>query len=338
MRNMTKFRVLAVFAIFSLLFSAIAVNAQYTPQPYTKADKNCSNGVQDGDETGVDCGGVCFQKDVLEVCDGKDNDKNCLVDDNCKTNAGKVVSGGPVKPISSKSSCSDSIQNQDETGIDCGGVCTTNDTEICDGIDNNKNCLIDEVKECREATTQPVSLPTSQPIPVPESVPSVSSTGSGSAASSAVPTSAPAASSPTKSVPSGSVASTTSATTPTQGVPATPAPTPEQIAALTDEQIDAFIVQNIGADFLKQMRKLAEDKGVYVPKDESDSQFGRNYIRYMFKHKSEFASMEGKQPTEDDFVGILKRFSNEAYPKPVEKPQTQSFFSKVAGFFKKFFG
>ncbi len=43
----------------------------------------CSDGIQNQDETGVDCGGVC---------------------DACPT-------------------CSDGIQNQDETGVDCGGVC-----------------------------------------------------------------------------------------------------------------------------------------------------------------------------------------------------------------------
>lgn len=45
---------------------------------------HCINGVQDADETGVDCGGA-----------------DCAA---CPT-------------------CSDGIQNQDETGIDCGGVC-----------------------------------------------------------------------------------------------------------------------------------------------------------------------------------------------------------------------
>lgn len=46
----------------------------------------CSDGVQNGDEAGVDCGGSC---------------SSCAAE-----------------------TCSDGIQNQDETGIDCGGVCT----------------------------------------------------------------------------------------------------------------------------------------------------------------------------------------------------------------------
>jgi len=40
--------------------------------------------------------------------------------------------------------CSDGIQNGDETGIDCGGSCATSDPEICNGLDDNRNGLIDE--------------------------------------------------------------------------------------------------------------------------------------------------------------------------------------------------
>jgi hypothetical protein len=40
--------------------------------------------------------------------------------------------------------CADGIQNGDETGVDCGGSCITSDPEICNGLDDNKNCLIDE--------------------------------------------------------------------------------------------------------------------------------------------------------------------------------------------------
>ena len=46
-------------------------------------DPTCSDGTQNQNETGIDCGGPC---------------------DACPT-------------------CTDGIQNQDETGIDCGGKC-----------------------------------------------------------------------------------------------------------------------------------------------------------------------------------------------------------------------
>lgn len=53
---------------------------------------NCYNGIRDGFETGVDCGGNCTP------CSG--------------------IINPPYNPT-----CNDNIQNQDETGIDCGGVC-----------------------------------------------------------------------------------------------------------------------------------------------------------------------------------------------------------------------
>ncbi len=56
----------------------------------------CSDGIQNGDETGVDCGGSCNA---------------------CPT-------------------CSDGIQNQDETGVDCGGSCVA-----CLESETHKTCV-----------------------------------------------------------------------------------------------------------------------------------------------------------------------------------------------------
>ncbi len=48
--------------------------------------------------------------------------------------------------------CNDEIQNGDELGIDCGGSCITQNQEVCNNQDDNKNCLIDEniQRECSE--------------------------------------------------------------------------------------------------------------------------------------------------------------------------------------------
>jgi hypothetical protein len=62
-------------------------------QPTTTiTETTCSNGIQDGDETGIDCGGSC------PACD---------------------VETATVVPT-----CTDEIQNQGELGVDCGGPCT----------------------------------------------------------------------------------------------------------------------------------------------------------------------------------------------------------------------
>jgi hypothetical protein len=69
----------------------------------------CTDGIQNGDETGVDCGGsVC---PACPTCtDGIQNGGETGVD--C---------GGPVCPACP--TCNDGIQNGDEEGVDCGGSC-----------------------------------------------------------------------------------------------------------------------------------------------------------------------------------------------------------------------
>ncbi len=289
---------------------------------------SCSDGFKNQDEAGVDCGGVCLSPTILEVCDGWDNNKDCLVDFNCTPKFG-IGSGGavaqPVSPLPSpkqpEASCYDGFRNQDEVGDDCGGVCVTNATELCDSKDNDKDCLVDEGDAC-------LSAPKTTPQPAPEVIPATPMMPE------VMPTPEPVAAPVPAPEPQSEPA------TPTK-VPATsalevPAVGGVDVASLTDEQIDAFIEQNGGADFISQMRKLAAEKGVYVPKGESDAQFGRKYVGYFFKHQSELAAkFEGKESTEDELVGILKQFSEETYPRPV---QQQSFFSKVAGFFKRLFG
>lgn len=54
---------------------------------------------------------------------------------------GTTAAGIPIEP---GASCSDGIQNQDETGVDCGGTCISGAESLCsDGVDNDKDCLID---------------------------------------------------------------------------------------------------------------------------------------------------------------------------------------------------
>ena len=70
----------------------------------------CSDGAQNGDETGVDCGGSCPNSCTAPTCsDGVQNGDETGVD--C---------GGSCPPCAT---CSDGIQNGDETGVDCGGSC-----------------------------------------------------------------------------------------------------------------------------------------------------------------------------------------------------------------------
>jgi hypothetical protein len=62
----------------------------------------CNDDIQNGDETGVDCGGSCT-------------------------------------PCQTEPTCNDGIQNGDETGVDCGGSCTPCDTSTTYCNSNGKN-------------------------------------------------------------------------------------------------------------------------------------------------------------------------------------------------------
>ncbi|WP_172826949.1 di-heme oxidoredictase family protein [Flammeovirga sp. SJP92] len=95
----------------SPVHSVVATQAGDAPVP------TCEDGVQNGDETGVDCGGSCApcQTEPLPTCDdGIQNGDETGVD--C---------GGSCALCQTEPSptCDDGIQNGDETGVDCGGSC-----------------------------------------------------------------------------------------------------------------------------------------------------------------------------------------------------------------------
>ncbi len=70
----------------------------------------CSNGVMDGFETSIDCGGG--------TCSACGDGSACLAARDCASGAceGNLCVVGP--------SCTDRLQNGDETGVDCGGSCS----------------------------------------------------------------------------------------------------------------------------------------------------------------------------------------------------------------------
>ncbi len=70
----------------------------------------CSDGIHDGGETDVDCGGG--------VCPACANLLHCGAGSDCQSG---VCTGGACQAPS----CSDGVQNEDETSVDCGGVCGT---------------------------------------------------------------------------------------------------------------------------------------------------------------------------------------------------------------------
>jgi len=83
----------------------------------------CEDGIQNGSETDIDCGG--------SSCPGCDLGDACLINDDC-------LSGACEDAICVESAtCEDGTQNGSETDIDCGGP-------DCSGCDLGDACLIDD--------------------------------------------------------------------------------------------------------------------------------------------------------------------------------------------------
>ncbi|HYP75191.1 MAG TPA: hypothetical protein VER12_04535 [Polyangiaceae bacterium] len=71
---------------------------------------HCTSGIKESDETGPDCGG--------ETCDACGDGIGCKEAGDCKS---KICSNNKCQ----KATCSDQVQNQDESDKDCGGVCAS---------------------------------------------------------------------------------------------------------------------------------------------------------------------------------------------------------------------
>lgn len=111
-----------------------------TNQPETERECNvyptCYDGIRNGNEEGIDCGGDC---PACGTCyDGIQNNGEAGID--C---------GGSCLNVCS--SCTDGIQNGDETGIDCGGSCPNICFSCDDGIKNGDEKGVDCGGSCPKA-------------------------------------------------------------------------------------------------------------------------------------------------------------------------------------------
>ena len=85
-----------------ILLAALSMIACQEDDPIT----SCSDGMQNGTETGVDCGGDCAACEVLGCTDTSAHNYNPLAD----TDDGSCET------------CDDGVQNGDEDDVDCGGA------------------------------------------------------------------------------------------------------------------------------------------------------------------------------------------------------------------------
>ena len=86
--------------------------------PDLTSPPTCTDKLQNGDESDVDCGGA--------TCPACAHLKKC-------NKSGDCLSGVCDKGICQKPSCSDKVQNGDESDVDCGGA-------TCPGCADTKNC------------------------------------------------------------------------------------------------------------------------------------------------------------------------------------------------------
>ncbi|MEL6862827.1 MAG: discoidin domain-containing protein, partial [Bacteroidota bacterium] len=110
----------------------------------------CNDGIQNGNETGVDCGGPDCA--ACPTCsDGIQNGNETGVD--C---------GGPDCPACSGATCSDGIQNGNETGVDCGGpdcpACPTCSDGIQNGNETGVDCGGPDCSPCGTGCSSPTNL------------------------------------------------------------------------------------------------------------------------------------------------------------------------------------
>jgi plastocyanin len=98
----------------SCLVNGDCTNGFCTPGTLVCATPNCMDNFENGSETDLDCGGP--------TCPDCANGLDCLVDGDCQSGFCH-----PVNMVCSVPNCMDGVQNQDETGIDCGGaICSAN--------------------------------------------------------------------------------------------------------------------------------------------------------------------------------------------------------------------
>ena len=105
----------------------------------------CNDGIQNGNETGTDCGGDCAPCVVTPTCtDGIQNGNETGVD--C---------GGACAPCTVLPTGTDGIQNGNETGIDCGGSCAPclGEPSCDDNIQNGNETGIDCGGSCAPCAT-----------------------------------------------------------------------------------------------------------------------------------------------------------------------------------------
>lgn len=109
---------LKVFANYGEKLATGAVSFELKKKETTGSSiASCYDGKKNQDEIAIDCGGVCRGYWYNNICnEGPEGEGNTNINPNTNNNNNNQINN--LAP-----SCDDSKENQDETGVDCGGVC-----------------------------------------------------------------------------------------------------------------------------------------------------------------------------------------------------------------------
>ncbi len=92
------------------------------------AAASCSDGIQNGNESDIDCGGSCGGCALTKSC-GSNTD--CVLPGSGKCSGGKCIAP----------TCADGVQNGNETDVDCGGSCPA-DCPVGSGCTASTDCAL----------------------------------------------------------------------------------------------------------------------------------------------------------------------------------------------------
>lgn len=103
------------------------------PSNYKCTEKSCTdkqkNQHDSSYETDVDCGGPCVAEGKLCPVSNV-----CSIDSDCESGFCQ-----PITKLCTIPTCNDDYQNQDEAGLNCGGVCSAQGMKCADGLSCNSN-------------------------------------------------------------------------------------------------------------------------------------------------------------------------------------------------------
>lgn len=147
----------AIKLLFVMLAAMTLTLTSCTKDDDAKPVATCTDGIKNGNETAVDCGGACKACEATPTCtDGIKNGDETDVD--C---------GGSCKACVTTPTCEDGIKNGDETGVDCGGSCGACASQTLSGslgtrtLTNDRIWIIDGmsyVKDGDKLTIEPGTI------------------------------------------------------------------------------------------------------------------------------------------------------------------------------------